>query len=97
MAEGAAMEERPGEPVGPPPGPPLDLPLDPSPEERVDEPWEDGEQPFRVLHVSQPNAGGVAIRSEEHTSELQSRENLACRLLLEKKNTSSGIQARRAR
>src|SRR5690606_7908309 len=31
---------------------------------------------------------GEAIedRSEEHTSELQSRENLVCRLLLEKKN-----------
>src|SRR5690606_40569068 len=28
---------------------------------------------------------GVAPRSEEHTSELQSRENLVCRLLLEKK------------
>src|SRR5690606_40290298 len=27
----------------------------------------------------------VAPRSEEHTSELQSRENLVCRLLLEKK------------
>src|SRR5690606_41810978 len=27
-----------------------------------------------------------ADRSEEHTSELQSRENLVCRLLLEKKN-----------
>src|SRR5690606_14009738 len=27
----------------------------------------------------------VAARSEEHTSELQSRENLVCRLLLEKK------------
>src|SRR5436309_13296736 len=26
-------------------------------------------------------------RSEEHTSELQSRENLVCRLLLEKKKT----------
>src|SRR5690606_41645191 len=26
------------------------------------------------------------MRSEEHTSELQSRENLVCRLLLEKKN-----------
>src|SRR5690606_40377354 len=26
-----------------------------------------------------------AVRSEEHTSELQSRENLVCRLLLEKK------------
>src|SRR5690606_30678365 len=28
------------------------------------------------------------VRSEEHTSELQSRENLVCRLLLEKKNTA---------
>src|SRR5690606_40369100 len=27
----------------------------------------------------------VAVRSEEHTSELQSRENLVCRLLLETK------------
>src|SRR2546427_2367634 len=27
----------------------------------------------------------VAIRSEEHTSELQSQSNLVCRLLLEKK------------
>src|SRR5690606_40768532 len=31
--------------------------------------------------------GRSASRSEEHTSELQSRENLVCRLLLEKKNT----------
>src|SRR5690606_40911007 len=29
---------------------------------------------------------GPSARSEEHTSELQSRENLVCRLLLEKKN-----------
>src|SRR3712207_7521148 len=28
---------------------------------------------------------GLAIRSEEHTSELQSRQYLVCRLLLEKK------------
>src|SRR5690606_42087498 len=28
-----------------------------------------------------------SLRSEEHTSELQSRENLVCRLLLEKKNS----------
>src|SRR2546427_2108493 len=31
---------------------------------------------------------GSAIRSEEHTSELQSQSNLVCRLLLEKKNTN---------
>src|SRR6266511_1153893 len=29
-------------------------------------------------------------RSEEHTSELQSREKLLCRLLLEKKNSRTG-------
>src|SRR5699024_11945528 len=31
-------------------------------------------------------AGHRALRSEEHTSELQSRFDLVCRLLLEKKN-----------
>src|SRR5690606_39790720 len=30
-------------------------------------------------------SGATVRRSEEHTSELQSRENLVCRLLLEKK------------
>src|SRR3712207_7234056 len=30
----------------------------------------------------------VEARSEEHTSELQSRQYLVCRLLLEKKNTT---------
>src|SRR5690606_41226152 len=34
-------------------------------------------------------ASGVATRSEEHTSELQSRENLVCRLLLVKKQYNS--------
>src|SRR5690606_40679792 len=29
----------------------------------------------------------ITLRSEEHTSELQSRENIVCRLLLEKKKT----------
>src|SRR3989440_793968 len=42
----------------------------------------------------------LGIRSEEHTSELQSRSDLVCRLLLEKKNLNSaaivnvGIQTR---
>src|SRR3712207_8399580 len=31
------------------------------------------------------------LRSEEHTSELQSRQYIACRLLLEKKNQASSI------
>src|SRR5207302_3786171 len=35
--------------------------------------------------ASVPGAAGTWKRSEEHTSELQSRENLVCRLLLEKK------------
>src|SRR5260370_34351966 len=46
-----------------------------------------------------PHQGGLAgavrsdhadrLRSEEHTSELQSHLNIVCRLLLEKKKTSS--------
>src|SRR2546430_13461353 len=32
-------------------------------------------------------AASIALRSEEHTSELQSQSNLVCRLLLEKKKT----------
>src|SRR5690606_42140424 len=37
-------------------------------------------------HSRQRMVGSWQQRSEEHTSELQSRENLVCRLLLEKKN-----------
>src|SRR2546421_3593934 len=33
-------------------------------------------------------------RSEEHTSELQSRSDLVCRLLLEKKKNTSELQSR---
>src|SRR3712207_8385131 len=33
----------------------------------------------------------VAIRSEEHTSELQSRQYLVCRLLLEKKKINTNL------
>src|SRR3989449_11214907 len=36
-------------------------------------------------HLVQGHVDGVAERSEEHTSELQSRLHLVCRLLLEKK------------
>src|SRR5262249_56556920 len=38
----------------------------------------------RFVHSRQPER----LRSEEHTSELQSLTNLVCRLLLEKKNIS---------
>src|SRR2546422_3412519 len=37
------------------------------------------------LHQSIREVGGRRLRSEEHTSELQSRLHLVCRLLLEKK------------
>src|SRR5688572_31896879 len=47
---------------------------------------------YKVLekvHAADPfaelTAEEVALRSEEHTSELQSQSNLVCRLLLEKK------------
>src|SRR5690606_40637039 len=42
-------------------------------------------EPGKVVAVGTPIAVLTASRSEEHTSELQSRENLVCRLLLEKK------------
>src|SRR5690606_40629183 len=40
-----------------------------------------------LVPISKPTTmfRSAAFRSEEHTSELQSRENLVCRLLLEKK------------
>src|SRR3712207_8616678 len=46
-------------------------------------------------HARPARAGEVraerrpAVRSEEHTSELQSRQYLVCRLLLEKKNNET--------
>src|SRR5260370_21819398 len=36
-------------------------------------------------HLFAPDESSVTLRSEEHTSELQSHLNLVCRLLLEKK------------
>src|SRR2546429_3614933 len=41
-----------------------------------------------------PAALIVRIRSEEHTSELQSRLHLVCRLLLEKKKPINSLAAR---
>src|SRR2546429_5100693 len=41
-----------------------------------------------VRRLEHADVSGLAqLRSEEHTSELQSRLHLVCRLLLEKKNT----------
>src|SRR5436309_12395141 len=45
-----------------------------------------------LLHAALP-----ALRSEEHTSDLQSRENLVCRLLLEKKKQKETTHARRGK
>src|SRR5690606_41729640 len=46
----------------------------------------DGQLGEVTARVGQQVAVGTQLmRSEEHTSELQSRENLVCRLLLEKK------------
>src|SRR5690554_7576216 len=39
-----------------------------------------------LIAVKRLGTASVARRSEEHTSELQSRPHLVCRLLLEKKN-----------
>src|SRR5690606_39945191 len=43
----------------------------------------------RVLDRCRIVIGEATARSEEHTSELESRENLVCRLLLEKKKTTT--------
>src|SRR5690606_41299381 len=45
---------------------------------------------IRRAEDPQLGEGRLDHRSEEHTSELQSREKLVCRLLLEKKNTRTG-------
>src|SRR5438105_12802460 len=60
-----------------------------------------GGQPLiaRVPGLVELRAGervGVKLRSEEHTSELQSRVDLVCRLLLEKKKTRTSSELRSA-
>src|SRR2546430_2883748 len=45
---------------------------------------------LRPLQLTlQPPVARVELRSEEHTSELQSQSNLVCRLLLEKKKKTT--------
>src|SRR3712207_7860215 len=60
--------------------------------DRQSQEWKDGEALFLRCNVWRQVAENVAEslsrgsrRSEEHTSELQSRQYLVCRLLLEKK------------
>src|SRR5437660_2409029 len=50
-----------------------------------------GEEHSRSTLIPTVSGGTISaaeMRSEEHTSELQSRGHLVCRLLLEKKNSS---------
>src|SRR5258708_25208339 len=47
--------------------------------------------PKHTLSVIPCNVFVVCMRSEEHTSELQSPDHLVCRLLLEKKKNYNGI------
>src|SRR5437660_9510977 len=49
------------------------------------------------LHPRSPFMIGDRGRSEEHTSELQSRGHLVCRLLLEKKKKKKEIEALQTR
>src|SRR3712207_8743503 len=53
-------------------------------------------EPVAQLAVEQVHRGVLAgLRSEEHTSELQSRQYLVCRLLLEKKKKIICVKAAR--
>src|SRR3712207_8462701 len=45
----------------------------------------------KYMTADSDNMGEPAGRSEEHTSELQSRQYLVCRLLLEKKTSTAHI------
>src|SRR3712207_8208317 len=60
-----------------------------NPTRRIGPFYEDQPGPERSLFFWQYNRG--KRRSEEHTSELQSRQYLVCRLLLEKKKESHDI------
>src|SRR3712207_8283829 len=46
----------------------------------------------RLMARSPASTAPTSSRSEEHTSELQSRQYLVCRLLLEKKNIATVIK-----
>src|SRR3989442_7109289 len=71
-------------------GPPLDLLLDLF--ERYPQMLQHARA--QVLAAHDPIEQILGSRSEEHTSELQSRPHLVCRLLLEKKNTSPSHRTR---
>src|SRR2546429_5823273 len=56
--------------------------------EQIRERGNDLPDPHRAVLDLPPEGQHRLIRSEEHTSELQSRLHLVCRLLLEKKKTT---------
>src|SRR3712207_8152810 len=61
---------------------------------RADALYDEGVEGIALLACGRPAiraAAGMYRRSEEHTSELQSRQYLVCRLLLEKKKITSLI------
>src|SRR5205085_9543934 len=62
--------------------------IDPGPLTRLEFLWMD--QKFKMRGF-EPPGNDVVMRSEEHTSELQSQSNLVCRLLLEKKKKLSSF------
>src|SRR5947199_3370962 len=47
--------------------------------------WKNSTSPAATFSTGSPDGEGGGVRSEEHTSELQSLRHLVCRLLLEKK------------
>src|SRR5690625_7017453 len=52
-----------------------------------------GDNPASKSYVNGKKKASAEVRSEEHTSELQSRGHLVCRLLLEKKNKKNTRQS----
>src|SRR3712207_8404899 len=52
---------------------------------------EENDGPFASHLILTDRAELLAFRSEEHTSELQSRQYLVCRLLLEKKKKNNCV------
>src|SRR3712207_7663460 len=67
-------------------GPPSAPPAPPTPP---------GSRRARRSAPARPRCASCRARSEEHTSELQSRQYLVCRLLLEKKKASARGNGRR--
>src|SRR3989449_5393279 len=52
--------------------------------------------PVEHFEQRRPSDRSAGARSEEHTSELQSRLHLVCRLLLEKKKKNTSVPSSRA-